>query len=233
MKNTVILVLGILTAASVSFGQNYSGTLYEKDSKRDAVLYTLKVTTSPEGSHELVHGQYTSSAGELVVEEKGILNGSHLVKYEVSQKQKNWSGRIEVKGNEVHFWKSENGKEKSSKEKLGSSLVVSSNFQRFIRDNWAALSSGKAIAFRYGVWARAETVGFEIFKIADETAGAEKLMVLKMKPSSFLIAALVDPLIFKFKSDGSKLIEMIGRVPPVRKDGSKFKDLDAEVVYSY
>lgn len=233
MKKTVILFVSSLAIASMAAAQNYTGILYEKDSKRGTAIYNLKVTTSTEGTNELIHGQYTSTSGDLVVEEKGVLNGSRLVKYEISQKQKNWSGRIEVKDTEVHFWKSENGKEKTSKEKLGSSLVVSSNFQRFVRDNWAALSSGKTVAFRYGVWARAETVGFEIFKISEEAVGAEKLTVLKMKPSSFVISALVDPLIFKFKSDGSQLMEMIGRVPPVRKDGSKFKDLDAEVVYSY
>jgi hypothetical protein len=233
MKTARILFLTSMAAASVAFAQNYTGILYEKDSKRGTAIYNLKVTTAVEGTNELVHGQYTSMAGDLVVEEKGVLSGSRLVKYEITQKQKNWSGRIEVKGDEVHFWKSENGKEETAKEKLGRSLVVSSNFQRFVRDNWAALSSGKTVAFRYGVWARAETVGFEIFKISEETVGADKLTVLKMKPSSFVIAALVDPLIFKFKTDGSQLKEMIGRVPPVRKEGAKFKDLDAEVVYSY
>lgn len=233
MKMSFGLLIAGLVLTHQALAQNYSGVLYEKDSKRDQAIYTMKVTTTAEAANELVHAQYSSPAGELVVEEKGLLSGSRLVKYEISQKQKNASGRIEVKGNEVHFWKSENGKEETSKEKLGSSLVVSSNFQRFVRDNWAALTSGKTVGFRYGVWARAETVGFEIFKISEETVGSEKLIVLKMKPSSFIIAALVDPLIFKFKSDGSQLIEMIGRVPPVRKDGSKFKDLDAEVVYSY
>ncbi len=125
------------------------------------------------------------------------------------------------------------GKVEKSDEKLAKTLVVPANFQKFVRDNWADLTSGKTVDFRYGVWFRKETVGFEIFKIKVAKVADQDAVVLKMKPSSFLISALVDPVIFTFALDGSKLLEMDGRVAPKQEVAGKFKDLDADVVYHY
>ncbi|MFN7728679.1 MAG: hypothetical protein ACK5P7_05955 [Bdellovibrio sp.] len=70
-------------------------------------------------------------------------------------------------------------------------------------------------------------------KTGEEDVSGQKALVLRMKPSSFIIAALVKPIIFKYASDGSRLLEMNGRVAPKQKSGDSFKDLDAEVVYFY
>jgi hypothetical protein len=54
-----------------------------------------------------------------------------------------------------------------------------------------------------------------------------------MKPTSFIIAGIVDPLIFSIERDTVKLLELKGRTLPKKKVGNKWKDLDAEIVYSY
>jgi hypothetical protein len=59
------------------------------------------------------------------------------------------------------------------------------------------------------------------------------VIVAKMKPTSMIIAALVKPLYFYFDKASGKMVEFRGRVLPKLKDGDKFKDLDAETVYSY
>lgn len=86
---------------------------------------------------------------------------------------------------------------------------------------------------RYGVPDRRETVGFEFKKVGEKEIGGKLLWSIRMKPSSFLIAAIVKPLHFYFEPDGSKLMQIEGRVPPKRADGSHFKDLDARSVYEY
>ena len=76
-------------------------------------------------------------------------------------------------------------------------------------------------------------MGFEIFKIGAEKFDGKDAVILKMKPSCFIIAALVNPIIFEYAADGSHLLAMNGRVPMKKKSGNSWKDLDAEVVYSY
>lgn len=212
---------------------NYTAVVYEQNSSKQKELYKFKVqTTSVDGKDE-ISAQYTDLDGNVVIDQKTVLEGSKIVRDEIQQKQTNEVGIMEVKDGKIFFSKTSDGKTKTKEEKLGDTFVVSSNFQRFVKDNWADISAGKTVAFRYGVWDRQETVGFEIFKTGTETIGSNEALVLKMKPSSFIIAAIVNPIIFKFKADGSALLEMNGRTAPKKLEGKKYKDLDAEIVYTY
>ena len=54
---------------------------------------------------------------------------------------------------------------------------------------------------------------------------------MKMKPSSFIIAALVDPVLITLSKDGKDLLEIVGRVTPKRLVGGEYEPLDAEAVF--
>src|SRR5690606_5214716 len=122
---------------------------------------------------------FTDLEGNVVIEQNVILDGSAVVRDELQQKQTNEVGLIEVKDGKVHFSKTSNGKTKTDTEKLDKTFVVSASFQRFVKDNWEAVTAGKTVSFRYGVWDRMETVGFEIFKTGTETVNGEEAIVLK------------------------------------------------------
>jgi hypothetical protein len=232
-KSLLIVVSGLLLAEA-GLAVNYSAVLYEQNSNREKKLYTLQVEDlTPDGLEN--QATYKDLEGNVVVQDKATLkSGSELLKYEIDHKQLGQKGMIEIKDGKAYFTKvTADGKSSTKEEKLGKTFVISATFQKFVRDNWEAISGGKTVDFRYGVWDRQETVGFEVFKTGEEKVGEQQALVLKMKPSSFLIAALVKPIIFKFAADGSKLFELNGRVAPKRKDGSSWKDLDAEAVYSY
>lgn len=222
----MILIAGIAHA-------DYTGVVYEQGSGKQKVLYNFSAKHSEKDGKENVVGTFTSPDGQEVVRDEAILDGSNVVRDEIHQNQIGQSGLIEVKDGRIYFTKTTDGKTSTSDEKLGDTFVVSANFQKFIKDHWEQIAAGKTVSFRYGVWDRKETVGFEIFKNGEEKLGDKDVLVLKMKPSSFVIAALVKPLFFKYPVDGSHLLEMNGRVPPKSKSGDSWKDLDAEVVYSY
>ncbi len=227
----VAIVAGLLLTEA-TMAANYSGILYEQNSNREKKLYTLQVEDlKPDGSE--TQATYKDMDGNIVVQDKAETNGTELIRYEVEQKQTGQKGLIEVKDGKAYFTKTVDGKSSTKEEKLGKTFVISATFQKFVKANWDQIASGKTLDFRYGVWDRQETVGFEVFKIGEEKIGDQPALVLKMKPSSFLIAALVKPLIFKYAADGSKLLELNGRVPPKRQDGNSWKDLDADVVYTY
>lgn len=212
----------------------YTGELFKQNSNRNEKLFTLNVdiTAPVEGKSE-VHTIYKDLAGKTVVEENSVIEGTKLVKYSVDHIQSEQKATVEVTDGKVLFSHTNKGVTKKAEEKLGDSLVISANFNRFVFENWGKINKSETVKFRYAAWQRRETVGFEIFKIGEEKNGEESVVVVKMKPSNFIISALVKPLVFKYSADGSKLVGLNGRVPPMEKSGDGFKDLDAEVVYSY
>lgn len=226
-----VVVIAIFVQQALA--ENYSAILYEQNSKKQTKIYTLEVTDTNAETGEF-ESIYKDPEGNVVVQEKAILKGSELVKFEIDHKQLGQKGVIEIKDGKAFFTKvMADGRSSTKDEKIGKTFVTSSNFRKFVKDNWEGIKSGKTIEFRYGVWDRQETVGFEIFKDGSEKIGEVEATVVKMKPSSFLIAALVKPIFFKFNEDGSKLLELNGRVAPKKKEGANWKDLDAEVSYSY
>ncbi len=227
-----LVLMGSLLAGSNVLA-NYTGVAFEQGSNKQKELYRFSLESTVVDGKEQVKSVWKDTEGNAVIEQSVILDGSKLVRDELNQKQLNQKGIIEVKEGKIYFTKEVDGKSSTKEEKLKDTFVVSANFQKFVKDNWDKVATEKGIEFRYGVWDRQETVGFEIFKVAEEKIGEQTAVVLKMKPSSFIIAALVKPIIFKFAADGSRLIEMNGRVAPKKKEGAAFKDLDAEVVYTY
>ena len=222
---------------SVSFSLgvhgNYSAVAFEQGSNKQKEIYRFQLESNVVDGKEQIKSTWKDLEGNPVIEQTVVLDGSKVVRDELIQKQTNQKGIVEVKEGKIYFTKESDGKSSTKDEKLKDTFVVSASFQKFVKENWDTIVSGKDVEFRYGVWDRQETVGFEIFKIGEDKVGDQPALVLKMKPSSFIISALVKPIIFKFAADGSHLLEMNGRVAPKKKDGSSFKDLDAEVVYTY
>ena len=226
------IVLGTV-AFSLLAQANYSAVAFEQGSGKQKEVYRFQLESAPVDGKDQIKSTWKDAEGNSVIEQTVILDGSKVVRDELIQKQTNQKGIVEVKDGKIFFTKEVDGKSTTKEETLKDTFVVSASFQRFVKDKWDTIVSGKDVEFRYGVWDRQETVGFEIFKIGEEKVGDQPAVVLKMKPSSFIIAALVKPIIFKFAADGSKLLEMNGRVAPKKKVGDSFKDLDAEVVYTY
>lgn len=222
------LLFGLLFLANAA-SADYSGEMYEIGSNRGKKLYSVKVEQKAVGDQEETLATVTGADGKVALIEKTLLKGNEVVKFEMDHKQLETTASIDVGADKILFTKTKDGKKKEDDEKKKDTFVITGNFQKFIASRWDQLSAGKTVEFRYGVWDRMETVGFEIKKIGEDG----KLVVLKMKPSSMIIAALVNPIEFKFSADGKRLHEMKGRVGPKQNVGGKWKDLDAEVVYTY
>lgn len=221
----------IVVFALNSFG--FEAVIYEKDTKLEKKLFSFETKEEVRDGLQTVNTVFKNADGQEIIIEKATLKDDKLVLFSIEQKQIEAKASVEVKDGKVLFSKNEKGKDKKNDEKYKEPLVVSSNFQRYVASQLDELVKGKTIEFRYVAWTRAETVGFEIFKESEETYNGEEVVVLKMKPSSFIIAALVKPLQFKFSKSSKKLLYMKGRVAPMQKVGDVFKDLDAEVVYKY
>jgi len=227
MAAVVVLTIGFWAQAQT--GINYGAEVFDQGQK--SKLYDFKVDGSIEGEMTRYTAQFKDLEGQLLIEERATLKGLAVEKIEIDQNQMNVKAVITFDGKTAKFSKTEGEKTKTSDENVKGDFVTSANFQRYVAAKWKDLSEGKTVSFRYGVWERMETVGFQLTKMKDD-AGAG-LTTLIMKPSSFIIAALVNPIEFKFTSDGTKMMEMKGRLQPKRLEGSKWKDQDGVVIYKY
>ncbi|MFS4460015.1 hypothetical protein [Bdellovibrio sp. HCB2-146] len=233
----MISIIGTLLISSLSFAQadlHLVGTLYGLKSKQTEKLFTsdvdLKIEVDGTSSTQSV---YKDLQGQVVVIEKGQLRGVELEKYEMDRPQTKEKGTITVNNGRVHFeYQGPDGKKKTDDEKAKGTIVCTANFNAYVLANWDQLMSGKDLDVRFAVWDRLETVGFTLQKVGITEKDGKKWLELRMKPTSFVIAALVDPLYFGYTVEDKQLRLMKGRVSPkIQKDG-KWKDLDAEVVYT-
>jgi hypothetical protein len=227
------LILAFLMFSLPVHAEEYGSEIFEPGSSYSKKLFSYRIKTTDEGALTRVSTRFLDTEANVVVEEKGVLKGSNLVTYEIDDRQTGRKGSVEVKDGTVTFAYLKDGKESRDSEKLGETLVAPVNFARFIKDNWEKLSAGKDVDIRYAVWDRKETVGFSLRKMGEEEIKGKKLVKIRMKPSSFVIAALVQPIYVFLPADGSRLMALNGRVTPKLKSGKNWKDLDAEVLYSY
>ena len=60
------------------------------------------------------------------------------------------------------------------------------------------------------------------------------MVIIKMEPTSLIIARLVDPVFFTLEKNGQHQVRRYtGRVTPKTKVGNKWDDLDATVVFDW
>lgn len=125
-------------------------------------------------------------------------------------------------------------KKTSDSEALQNDTLVDDMILGFIESHWDTLQEGLPAKFRFIVLSRKETVGFKLIKAAETKRLGKPVVLLKMEPTSFIIAQLVDPLIFVVEKAGAhRILEYIGRTTPRIKTGTKWKVLDAATVFDW
>jgi len=198
------------------------------DKKSEKTLF--RFTRTQNGDSVTRH--FVDLDGKLVVAETVSYSGDQLQRISFEQHQLSESGELDVKNGKIHFKYTKDGKTKTDEEKQNPTTISIDQIFTTLMKNWEALMKGETIHVRLIVLDRLETVGFKFFKEKDLKFKDKDVTVIKMKPASFIIAAIVDPLFFYFdkteqKDSEQKLIQVIGRTVPKIKDDSKWKNLDA------
>lgn len=207
------------------------GEIFEPKTQFEKKIFNIDIKFESQEDVIKTSAIYKDLQGQVAVEEYGVVKGDKLVSFEIDQKQSQEKGRVQVQGDKILFSYEKNGQKKTAEEKFRGPLLTNANFNMYVANHWQELSSGKEVEVRFAVWFRLETVGFKIFKVGEVQRGSQKLIQLRMKASSFVIAAIVDPLNFWYSEDGKRLVELSGRVSPKTLKSGEFKDLDADVRY--
>jgi hypothetical protein len=233
MKNLFRALVILLFPLTLSAQQKVAAQLYGLKSERKQKLYDLTIDFSQQGAEILVQSDFRDTDGKTVVAEKGVVAGDKILRYEIVRSQTSEKGTIVVENDKIKFeYEGADGKKKTAEEKAKGFIVCSSSFALFVKSHFEQLKNGEEISIRFAVWDRLETVGFTLRNLGIKEIDGEKVMEVQMKPTSFVIAALVDPVHFWFAEKDKNLRVMKGRVAPKQMKDGKWKDLDAEVVYT-
>lgn len=239
---SMMIARKILVLVAVAFALNAEAKLvmtakiFDENSQKQTLLFDFQREMEATEKTLSVTTQFHDPSGALAASEHAEIEKEkpdRVLSYTQEQKQLGAVGSVEVKDGKVYFKYTRDGKTKESSEKAQDNLVVTPTVLAYLQNRWDKIAGGETIKVRLAVLDRLETVGFEYFKEKEVDLDGEKAIVVKMKPSSFIIAALVDPLHFYFSKDGKHLLEIHGRTLLKRNVSGKWKDLDAVTVYKY
>jgi hypothetical protein len=220
-----------------------AGKILSQESRK--CLFKSERRSSEDGTTIKVTCDYTYPDGTLAARDRIVYKGQQLVSYEEEEFQTGEKGVAVIRPDpknpgkqRIYFEYSigEGGvaRKSTGTEPMESNTIVDDMLQGFMVSHWDGLQSGAPAKFRYIVLSRKETVGFELVKESEAMRDGKPVVRIKMAPSSFIIARLVDPLTFVVEKNGAhRILEYIGRVTPLVKQGTKWKDLDALTVFDW
>ena len=201
------------------------------------LLFTNKHVSKPTEKGYFFENTYSDLQGNVVaIESTDVIRDGDQLRihiYKIVQKQTNSEGQVEVKDGKAYFQFTKDGKTKKSSESVGDDFVCGPTLLSYLHHRYDTIRNGGKVKARFVVLDRLETVGFEYFEEKTLDYNGKKARMIKMKPSSFLVAAIVDPLHFIVPIDGGRVWEVDGRTQLKYKVGDKLKELDADTVYEY
>ena len=222
-----------------------TGKVYEISSGTNKVLFTFKRTAARSNTTVHVTRDFHYPNGSLAARETIVYERGKLSSFQLDEKQTGARGnaiavpesRNPAKQKLLFDWITGDGKDakkKTDSETLQADTLVADMIAPFINAHWNKLMRGEPATFRFIASSRLETVGFKLVKEAEVTWRGQPALRLRMEPSSFVIAQIVDPLFFIVEKGGEhRVLEYAGRTTPRLRDGSKWKDLDARTIYDW
>jgi hypothetical protein len=151
----------------------------------------------------------------------------HLRAFTEYQFQTGEVGTVTVAGDVVRFHLVGPNGPQDSDERVHLPVVVGPTVYGFVSLNWGRLLAGEVIPFRYAVVNRLETFGFELSRV-EAPRGQVKVT---MRPSSFLVALAVRPIVITYDTQG-KLLTYEGTTPMKSEGHRTSPDFEGHVDYT-
>ena len=225
------------------YPESLAGRILSADRKKVLFNFTRKAIQT--GSRLDVLREFTTPEGVLAEREKVVYVGDELTDFQLEQLQINTKEVARIRADPDHAGKRliayeytkdtrSTAKPKTRTESLRPETLISDMLAPWFLAHWQELLRGEEIRCRYIVPQRRETIGFSVEKQSDFVRDGRKYIHLKMSPSSIIISALVDPLIFTIEGDGARhVLEYTGRTTLKLKEGNDWKDLTGVTVFDW
>ena len=166
--------------------------------------------------------------------EKMTTSKDHSVEYQyIEQRQIGEAYELEVGPKTVSFktFELKDGKKDKLKESHDrdkpAAFIMGATTESFIQSNLAQLLKEQTAKTDFGVFEVSRFIGFKFINTSIES----NIMTIKMKPSNFIFAALVGPIMISFDTIKNKIVKLKGRTPLREKINGKWIPVDAEIIY--
>ena len=218
-----------------------TGSIYDKEGGR--LLFTFRRTATRTGDAIRVAREFRNPDGSLVAQERVLYERGRLVRFELGELQIGANGRAVVeplpdKQRRIDFQYTKGSgqvaKPKRKVETVREEALTSDSLPVFLADHWEELKGGAVVKFRYLVVPRLETIGFKFSRESTTEFHGKKVVRIKMEPTSWVIAKIVDPLMFTVESEPPhRVLQYWGRTTPKIRNGQSWRDLDALSVFNW
>lgn len=220
-----------------------NGTIYSGHEVRDQKqpLFTFRRTSSRAGAEVRALREYRLPDGTLVARERVVYDNGRLASFEMEQLQAGFRGSVAVVGESAgqprlafKWARGPDARPETKTEPLHKDVLVNDMIAGFISQHWDELMRGASVNFRFIVLARLETIGFQFVKESERTWDGKPVVIIRMEPTSFIVARLVNPVRFTVEKTGQRrILQYVGRTTPLIKRGNKWEDLDALTVFDW
>ena len=217
---------------------NWTAAIYAPGTKN--LLFRFRRLATRSGATVSVHRDFADPAGNLAAMEDVFYQGDQLVRYDLKEMQIGAEGSARIRASptdpakgtlEFEYRPGPNSRLKTSTEALVPDTLIGDMIGPFLGSHWQALQRGEKVRCRYIVVPRLETVGFTFAKEAKGAANPN-VVIIRMEPTSLIIAALVDPVFFTLEAaPPHNILDCAGRTTPKVQMKGKWKDLDAFTVF--
>jgi hypothetical protein len=219
-----------------------TGTVYALADDPKTVLYRFKRTSTRSGSTVQVEREFAFPDGRIAARERVRYEDGALRSCELEELDSGATGSVTVQTNAsgvpsnlvLDYSKAKGARQKTDTEKLQPDTLVNDMIAPWLAAHWDTLTKGSAVKFRLVSFARTETVGFKFIRQSETTLRGTPVVIVKMQPTSWIIARLVDPLLFTVeKAPPHRILQYVGRTTPRLRKGDGWKDLDAVTIYDW
>lgn len=195
--------------------------------KPDETLFTLERTALEKESRVHASNVFSHPAEGVWAREDLVFNAGAAEVFTQDRPSQKIKCEMRVEGQKLNFTRWEDGKVvKTDSESLDDLLLIPDQIVPFAHQNWAELMKGETLKFRLALPCRLETVGFKLFYDTDSVVDGKPVYVFRLKPRSFIIAAIAPVIEFRFdRNPPHALVQYIGHILP-QKRGSKPGEFD-------
>jgi hypothetical protein len=201
------------------------------------LLFTQKTTTRDLGDGKKEYKTVVvDPAGKEQYNEVIIAKGSMPLKQTAEMGQTKRHLEIEVKEGRVYLRTRSNSPDNDEKpredhETLPPHLISGALAEQFAVENWKAIEAGETVYAKMAIMEIREIISFKFWKREITKYQGRDVMIVMLKPSSFFISLIVDPIALYLDIKDKKMIHYIGRTPMWKIIDGSLKALDAEIVF--
>jgi hypothetical protein len=219
--------------------------IYAAESSSAPLLFNFKRTITRDASTLKVLREYNYADGKPAAREHVVYENDAPAFYQLEELQTGDIGSATIKRDPTNPNKgritfqyikdaSRHPTVSTRTEVLQPDTLINDTVGMFLASHWDSLVRGEKVGCRYIVLGRRETVGFTFRKESETQWRGRDVIVLKMEPTSFLIAALVDPLHFLVeKAPPHRVLQYTGPTAPKLGHPGHWSDLAAVTIFNW